>query len=675
MVKEHVLVGADVSARGSKGRSEGKGTRRWVTVFAGIFLSMGFIAALLGDADIIGKIYFGIALGIASVPVFREALEHVRENLFNADLLMAIAAVGAALISVWEEGALVLLLYDVAESVEDYTVDKVRHIAAKMANLLPKRALVKRGAGLEEVPVDSLQVGDVVVVKPGWRIPVDGTVVAGFSNVDVSTITGEPLPAAKNPGDDVLSGTLNLEGALEVQAKKSFNDSTVNRIVRLVMEARERKTHIERVVDRFARRYTPSMLLLATIIAVIPPVVFGGNFFTWVYRALIILIIACPSAFVIATPVTVLMGLTRAMWSGVLVKGGIYLEEIARARTVVFDKTGTLTLGQLKVAEILPENGYTREYVLWAAALAEVQSSHPISQAIMDAATAAGISPTEDIELVEVPGKGIIASLNTGQTIVVGNPTFLAERGHSIPLVLADGRSRAQGTVVAVAVDGNVIGTIMLADEIRSEAKPTIEALTSLGVDHVEMLTGDVESTAAQVAGQLGIMHYFSGLLPEQKLARVHQMMKQYGSVVMVGDGTNDAPVLAASSVGIAVGTAGSDIAIEAADIALVSSDLTAVPYTFKLGQKVTRKLKVNIIITLAFKFLVILLGILGLVPLWFAVVGDDGITLIIIANALPLLRFRKPLEQQGLQDPSDLTHARTEDRVPRCNSRVHPKT
>ncbi len=635
-------------------KAEKEGLRRWATILSAFLFGFGIVLGAVPVAPGLQEVIFGIALGIAVLPVFREAFEHVRENPFNADLLMGLAAIGAALIGVWEEGAMVLLLYNVAESLEDYTVDKVRNIVTRMAHLLPKRAVVKRDGILEDVAVETLRVGEEIVVKPGWRIPVDGRILVGSSTIDTSTITGESIPVGKTSGDEVLSGTLNLEGSLEVRVEKPFSDSTINRIVRLVMEARERKTSIERVVDKFSRRYTPTMLLLALSIMVIPPVFFGGSWPTWVYRSLIVLIIACPSAFVIATPVTVLMGLTRAMWSGVLVKGGIYLEEIARVRVVAFDKTGTLTQGRLKVAEVYPSSGHTQEEVLRFAAIAEAQSSHPISRAIMEGAKDQGFKPNGDVELVEVPGKGIIATFKAGKIVIVGKPAFLAERGIASPPPIGEYIARAQGTVVSVAVNASFIGVIAIADEIRPEAKQAIKTLHSLGVDRVEILTGDVENTARYVAEQLGVHHYLAGLLPEEKVARINQLRELYGSVVMVGDGVNDAPVLAASSVGIAVGTAGNDIALEAADVALVNSDLTAVPYTIQLGQKVSRKLKINIGLTLFFKILVIVLGALGVIPLWFAVIGDDGMTLIILANALPILRFKKPSREQERRSRDD---------------------
>lgn len=622
---------------------EEEGSKRlWITATGALLLIIGVILAWLGIGKGFEEIFYGVSLAIATAPVLWEAIGRLRKNPFNADLLMSIAAVGAAAIGVWEEGAAVLILYNVAETLEDYTVDRVRKIALKMAGLLPKRALVKRSDGrLEEVPVHKLWVGDVIVVKPGWRIPIDGKIISGHSNIDQSAITGESIPIEKSLGEEVLSGTLNMEGSLEIKVEKPFKDSTVSRIVKLVMEARERKTNIEKFVDKFSRRYTPAMMVLAASIALIPPLLLGGSFSVWVYRALFVLIIACPSAFVIATPVTILMGLTRAMRSGVLIKGGMYLEEISRTRVVAFDKTGTLTKGKLKVSEIIPSSGFQKSEVLTLAALAESMSSHPIAMAIVDAAKEQGLKLNEDVKVVEVAGKGVKASLGKSKTISVGKPSFLCENGVLVDETLMEKKAEGGGTLVAVSVDGKCAGLIIVADELRPEAKETVETLRAIGVEKVEMLTGDNEVTAKAIAERLGITKYHAALLPEHKVLLATALREKYGSIAMVGDGINDAPVLAASNVGIALGTAGNDIAIEAADIALMSSDLRAVPYTIKLGRKVINKLKINIAITLSFKFFMIALGALGLIPLWFAVIGDDGITLVVIANALPLLRFK----------------------------------
>ncbi|MFH0897307.1 MAG: cation-translocating P-type ATPase [Candidatus Bathyarchaeota archaeon] len=620
---------------------EERGKRLWITLAAVALLVIGIVLAATGIGKGLEVVFYGLALVTATSPVLWEAVKRFKKSPFNADLLMSIAAVGAAAIGVWEEGAAVLILYNVAENVEDYTVDRVRKIAGKIAALLPKRALVKRNGSLVETDVEKLQVGEIVVVKPGWRIPIDGKIVTGQSSVDQSAITGESIPVEKTVGDEVLSGTLNLQGSLEILVEKPFVDSTINRIVKLVTQARERKASIEKFVDRFAKRYTPTMITLAVLVALIPPLLLSEPFSTWIYRALIVLIISCPSAFVIATPVTVLIGLTRAMWSGVLVKGGMYIEEVSRIRVVAFDKTGTLTLGKLKVSEIVTCNGFHENDVLRLAASAEAKSSHPIGQAIVKAAKERGLCIDEDCQVVEVAGKGVKAFLGKEGTVLAGKPLFCAENGVKVEDALLSSKVAGVGSTVAVAVNGRLAGFIIVADELRPEAKETVASLKALGVERVEMLTGDNEVTAKTVAEQLGITKYHAALLPEHKVRLANVLREKYGSIAMVGDGVNDAPVLAASNVGIAIGTAGNDIAIEAADVALMGSDLRAVPYTIKLGRKVVSKLKVNIAIALGFKFFMIALGALGLIPLWFAVIGDDGITLVLIANALPLLRFR----------------------------------
>ncbi len=625
---------------GSQGE-EARGLRLWITAVSAAFLVAGLILVLLGIELTLGEVFFALALVIATVPVLWDAFKRIRTNLFNADLLMGIAAIGAALIGVWEEGAAVLILYNIAETIEDYTADRVRKVAEKMANLLPKRALVRKNGQLEEVPADQLQIGQIVIVKPGWRIPVDGTIVSGHSSIDQSAVTGESIPLEKKINDEVLSGTLNLEGSLEVHVKKAYRDSTINRIVKLVTEARERKANIERFIDRFSKYYTPTMLIVAISIALIPPLFLGDLFSIWVYRGLIALIVACPSAFVIATPVTILMGLTRAMWSGVLIKGGRYLEEVSKTRAVAFDKTGTLTLGKLKVSEIITFSDFQKSEVLRLAALAESKSSHPIGLAVVNSAKDQGLSLEGKIEIKEIVGKGIEASLENNDKILVGKPSFLEEYGLKIDISLINGIVESGNTIVAVSINERPAGLITVADQVREEADETIKRLKAMGVEQVYMLTGDNEVTAKNIANKLKITKYHAGLLPEQKMALVNTIREKYGSIIMVGDGINDAPVLAASNVGIALGTAGNDIAIEASDIALMGSDLRAVPYIIKLGKKVMSKLKFNIVLTLGFKFLMIVLGALGLIPLWFAILGDDGLTIIVIINALPLLRFK----------------------------------
>ncbi len=610
-----------------------------LAVASGILLGAGLITFLIGVPADLRQALFAVSLVLVAAPVLYDALKRIRENPFNEDLLMGVAGIGAAAIGVWGEGAAVLLLYNIAERVEDYTVDRVRNIAKRVAGLLPKRALIKRNGRIEEIPIEDLRPGDITVVKAGWRVPVDGRIVAGRSNLDQSVITGESIPIEKSPGDMVLSGSLSLDGSLEVLVEKPYKESTVSRIVEMVTEAHERKAGIERFIDRFAGYYIPSMILVSAGIALVPPLILGQPFQTWLYRALIVLVIACPSALVISTPVTVLMGLTRAMWSGILIKGGRYLEELASVKTVIFDKTGTLTQGRLKVSKVVPLNGFSEDEVLRLAAVAESGSSHPIAKAILERAGHRKNEGSADgIRIVDVAGKGIKVVLSGRGTLLVGKPSFLKETGVAIDEFTKPIPS--SGTMVAVALDGKMISVICIKDEIRLEAKDVVKQLHSME-KKVIMLTGDNPTTAQEISTAIGIDEYYSELLPEDKVRIAGELKRKYGNTAMVGDGINDAPALAASNVGIAVGTAGNDIAIEAADVALMGSDLKAVPYLLKLGRKASTKIRINIALALSLKALMIILGAAGVIPLWFAVIGDDGLTLLVIANALPLLRFR----------------------------------
>ena len=609
-----------------------------LAVIAGILLGTGLITFLTNVPAELSQGLFGVSLVLVAGPVLYDALKRIRENPFNEDLLMGTVGIGAAAIGAWGEGAAVLLLYNIAERVEDYTVDRVRNVAKRVAGLLPKRALIKRDGRTEEIPIEELSPGDMIVVKAGWRIPVDGKIVAGRSNLDQSVITGESIPIEKSTGDKVLSGSLSLDGSLEVLVEKPYKESTVNRIVEMVTEAHERKAKVERFIDRFSRYYIPSMILLSAGIALIPPLVLHQPLQTWLYRALIVLVIACPSALVISTPVTVLMGLTRAMWSGILIKGGRYLEELANVKTIIFDKTGTLTQGKLKVSKVVPLNGFAEGEVVRLAAMAESGSSHPIAKAVLEKAGYRK-NDSEGIRMVDVAGKGIRAIVSGGGTLLVGRTSFMKESGVKMDGVVSISVP-SSGSAVAVALDGRMIGLVYIEDKIRLEAEDVVKELHSMGLKTI-ILTGDNRTTAEDVSTAIGIDEYYAELLPEDKVRIAGELKTKYGNTAMVGDGINDAPALAASNVGIAVGTAGNDIALEAADVALMGSDLKAVPYLLKLGRKASTKIKFNIALALSLKALMIIIGTMGLIPLWFAVVGDDGLTLLIIANALPLLSFR----------------------------------
>jgi Cd2+/Zn2+-exporting ATPase len=614
--------------------------RLWLTVVSGILLCAGLLSFPSDILAVFREGLFGVSLALVGAPVLYNAIRRVRERPFNEDLLMGIAAVGATAIGVLEEGAAVLLLYSIAEIIEDYTVDKARNIAKSVAGLLPKRALLKKNGWLEEVPVEKLNPGDIIIVKAGWRIPIDGKIVAGRSNIDQSIITGESIPIEKSVGDKVFAGSLSIDGSVEVLTEKPYEESTVSRIVKMVVEAHERKAKIERFIDRFSRYYTPTMIMLSIGLGLLPPLALGQSFDMWFYRALIVLVIACPSALVISTPVTVLIALIRAMWSGILIKGGRYLEELGKIKAVIFDKTGTLTQGKLRVSKIISLNGFSEDEVLRLAAIAESKSSHPIANAIIDRAGHLHGGVAEAVDFMDIAGKGLKATLNNGSILLVGKISFLRELGVEIDDQTVLQLLSPSGTIVAVAVDGKLAGLIHIEDQIRPEAKDTIKELHFIGIKPV-MLTGDNPATAKEASTIIGIEEYYANLNPEDKVRIVAELRSKYGGVAMVGDGVNDAPALAASNVGIAIGTAGNDVAIEAADIALMGSNLKSIPYLIKLGRKVSLKIKVNITLALSLKALMIILGALGFIPLWFAVIGDDGLTLLIIAYALPLLRFK----------------------------------
>ncbi|MEM4312218.1 MAG: cation-translocating P-type ATPase [Nitrososphaerales archaeon] len=600
----------------------------WIFSFSSTLFGIGFLLSYLGFDPLLSKLIHTFSLLIVLAPILIEALKNFMDNPFSTDLLMGIAGISASVIGFLEEAIAILLLYNLAEYLEAYIVDKAKSVTKKVAQLIPQRAL-RKGSSIQEIRVEDIKVDDIIIVKPGWRIPVDGMIVSGRTLIDNSIITGESLPLEKGEGDKVLSGSLNLLTSIEVKVLKPFKDSTVNRIVNLVIEAKERKTKMERFIDRFSRYYTPSMLLLALLIALIPPLLFGKDFSIWIYRALIALIIACPSALIISVPVTLLMGLTRAMWSGILIKGGRFLEAIGYIKAIIFDKTGTLTQGKLKVKRIIAFNLLSQEEILRMAYEAEINSTHPIAKAIVEEANKRGMNTSSSSNIVSLAGKGIIH-----EGILIGSLSFLKERGIQLPEI------NEEGTLVGVAKDGKLKGLIVLKDELRPEAKEVISKLRSKKL-RISLLSGDAKNSVKEVADLLKIEDFYSELLPEDKVKIASSLREKYGNIAMVGDGVNDAPVLASSNIGIAINTAENDIAIEASDIALVSNNLRSIPYLLDLSRKVLSKMKINVILALSLKAIMILLGVMGLLPLWVSVLGDDGLTLLLLLNSSFLLRFK----------------------------------
>jgi Cd2+/Zn2+-exporting ATPase len=519
-------------------------------------------------------------------------------------------------------------------------MERARGAIRALMDLAPAEALVRRDGSERTVPIDSVTVGDIVVVRPGEKIPLDGQVHAGESHVNQAPITGESVPVHKVPGDEVFGGAINGRGVLDVQVTRLRRDSTLARIIHLVERAQAQRAPSQTFVDRFARVYTPIVLVLAVAIAVVPPALLGGAWSDWIYRSLVLLVISCPCALVISTPVSIVSALAAAARKGVLIKGGAKLERLAGVRCVAFDKTGTLTKGRLRVTDVVPLNGAQPAEILALAASLESRSEHPIGRAIVERALADGLALVRVDRVEALPGLGAQGQL-AARAVVVGSHRLIEQRGWSGPEVERATQAlaaRGQSTVV-VAADGQAIGVIGVADEVREGAQDTVEMLGRHGIEHVVLLTGDHDLAARALATSVGISDYRSALLPEQKLAAVEALRARYGALAMVGDGVNDAPALAAADVGIAMGAAGTDVALETADVALMADELAKIPYALRLSRATVRNIRVNVGFSLALKAAFLVLALTGHATLWMAVLADMGASLIVIGNALRLLR------------------------------------
>jgi len=552
-----------------------------------------------------------------------------------------VAIMGAIAIGELTEAAAIAFLFAIAELLESYSVDRARKSVEALMDLAPDAALVVRNGEEIRIPASEVVVGDLVLLKPGERVPVDGIVEDGASAVDQSPITGESVPVDKVEGDEVFSGTINVEGFLRVRVSKPASESALARIVRLVQDASDSKSPTERFIERFARYYTPAVTVAAILVATVPAFVFGAPFEPWFVRALTLLVIACPCALVISTPVAVVSGVTAAARNGVLIKGGTYLEAMGNVQVIAMDKTGTLTMGHSKVVGVHPVDGVSEEEVLSYAAALEARSEHPIAKAIVEAAQNRGLSFQDQavVDFVAEVGKGARASID-GVGYVVGKPSLLTES--EADLDRAGELAAAGHTVVGLSRDGDVIAWIALMDEARPAAKAAIQALRDAGLRHIVMLTGDNQETAEAVAQSVGVDEVHAGLLPEDKVERVKQLEERYGPVAMVGDGVNDGPALALATVGLVMGAAGSDTALETADIALMGDDLTKLPYLYELSHRARKIIRQNIVVAILVKLVLVLGVMFGMVSLVMAVVlGDMGVSLGVTLNALRLGRVR----------------------------------
>jgi len=559
----------------------------------------------------------------------------------DMNLLMVVAIIGAVVIGEWFEAGTVAFLFAVALLMEHWSVGRARRAIGALMDLSPPvaRTVNAKDGTVLEARVEEVPVGATVLVRPGEKVPLDGVVTKGASTVNQAPITGESVPVSKEPGDEVFAGTLNEDGAFDFRATKAASDTTLAHIIHLVQEAQSRRAPAEQWVERFARYYTPAMMALAATIVILPPLLLSALWMEWLYRGLVVLVIACPCALVISTPVTIVSGLAAAARNGVLVKGGVYLEAAGRLRAIAMDKTGTLTRGEPAVQEVVPLNGHTSREVLERAAALEAYSEHPLARAILREAHARGLAVDRADGFQVVKGKGAEGRIH-GRLFWIGSHRFMEEMGaeteevHRRAVELED----AGHSVVAVGNEDHVCGLISVADGVRVEAPETVRALKELGLRRVVMLTGDNDGTAQAVALAVGIDDVRAELLPEDKVEAVESLVRRFGHVAMVGDGVNDAPAMAVADVGVAMGAIGTDAAIETADIALMSDDLSKLPWLVRHSRRTLSIIKQNIAFALGLKFVFIVLALIGAASLWMAIAADMGASLLVVFNGLRLL-------------------------------------
>ncbi len=634
-----------------------EGFRSWYKENRELVFSL--IAGLLVLVGWLGQTFFGLPIIAATIlyitayifggwDISQHAWHAIKERHFDTDLLMVMAAIGAAFLGEFAEGALLLFLFSLGHALEERALDRARRAVRALVDLAPKTALVKRDGKELELSVESLLLEDVVIVRPGVRIPVDGVILTGNSGVDQSSVTGESLPVDKVPGDQVFASTVNGEGALDVKVTRLAKDSTLARVMKMVEEAQSQKSPTQQTVEKFERVFVPAVLVLTVIVILLPPL-FGFPFRESFLRAMTLLVAASPCALALGTPATILAGVAQAARNGVLVKGGAHLENLGRLKAIAFDKTGTVTHGQPEVTDIVAfqESGKKEADVLSLAAGAESRSAHPLAQAIVRSARSQGVLATAMDEVESLTGRGL-RSLANGKTIWIGNRKLMDEALVTIPaeaLQKADAFQQAGKTLMWIAEDKTAIGIIALSDTLRHEAAPTMKALKQLGLAHTIMLTGDNTRSASAIAKEIGLTEFRADLMPDDKLTIIRELVKEYGQVAMIGDGVNDAPALANATVGIAMGGAGTDVALETADVALMGDDLSKLPFAVGLGRATRAIIIQNLFISLGVIALLVITSLTGIVSIGVAIFFHEGSTLVVVANALRLLGYK---EQKG---------------------------
>jgi Cd2+/Zn2+-exporting ATPase len=618
------------------------------SVASGVLLLIGWLIGLAGVPEIVSTVIYIAATITGGYYFGREAIEElIFEREIGIELLMSIAAVVATVMGLAAEGAMLAFLYSISEAAEGYTEEKTRAAIQALMDLAPKVALVRRDGIEREIPVEELEVGDVFIVKPGQSFATDGVVLVGASSVNQAPVTGESVPVEKEVGDTLFAGSINGEGALEVQATKTFADNTISRIIHMVEEAQEKKGKSQRFIEKFGPRYSPIVLLVGVLIAVIPPLLFSQDWTEWITRATVFIVAAAPCALVISIPITLVASLGTGARQGVLIKGGVYVEELAKVKVVAMDKTGTLTRGEPEVTDVIllrhdPDRMTTSQQELLAAAAGiERRSGHPLAQAIVRHAEAQGVQPAELADFHSLTGAGASARMD-GRTIYVGSPElFHSKLGVSLEHAWEDiNHLQSQGkTVVILGDEQDPWGLIAIRDNIRPNAAKAIEALHAAGVQKVVMLTGDNERTAQAIARELGIDEIYADLKPEDKVTKVRELSESYGHVAMVGDGVNDAPALAEATIGVAMGAAGTDVALETADVALMADDLEKLAYALKLAKRNQSVVNQNLALSAIVIGTLVIGAIAGMLTLPMAVLGHEISEFVVIGSGLRMLK------------------------------------
>ncbi|MFZ3059476.1 MAG: cation-translocating P-type ATPase [Candidatus Methanoperedens sp.] len=606
-----------------------------IIALSSVLLVLGLSIEYVTGSTSLSHILFLFVGIISGYSIAKKGISSLLKKRLDMNFLMTIAAVGAFSIGYGEEGASVLYLFFIAEFLEDYAGERARKSIGSLVKLAPETANVIRDGKEVNVHVHEANINDITVVRPGEKIPLDGIVINGESSINQAAITGESMPVHKEIGDPVYAGTLNEHGYLEIRVSKMSEDTVLSKIVRLVEEAERKKSPTEKFVDKFARYYTPTVIFLAVCVATVPSLVFGQPFNEWLYKALVLLVISCPCALAISTPVSMISGITGAAKNGVLIKGGNYIEEMAKAKVFVFDKTGTLTEGRPEVTDTIEVNNYSAREILEITASIEALSEHPLAKAVVSKAKTEEVSLRSVSGFKATPGKGVKGDV-AGKTYYIGSPALFSEL--SIPFPEAKIKELEDEGKTAILIGSQeCMGIIAVMDRVRDGAPETVSILKKKGMRMV-MLTGDNGRIAKTIANKLGINEYHASLLPEDKVRIVEELNREYGTVVMVGDGVNDAPALAKATVGIAMGAIGSDIALETADIALMHDDISKLPYLFELSKKTLGIVKENIFTSIAIKGSFAVLAFPGIVTLWMAVAfGDMGLSLLVIVNAMRL--------------------------------------